>query len=245
MRLFVVVGRLVSYVGVWHPTSPTRAWRTLRHVGRGHAPAILFSGIWILETRSLEEGVGAAERDTAEAEVQAEALRGGLLHGVSNPLVHRGGARTVVVFHVHAEGAQRGGAAGEESVADGAGEAWRRAGAGVGHGAAVAAVIVVAVVAVRQRVLIRLLQGHGVDGGEDVAPPRREERRACRLVGRQEGEDVDEHAVLQLAQAVAAVGGFDRLAAGSIHHCGGFDRLAVPVSVRVCRGHLFILGYFD
>jgi hypothetical protein len=36
----------------------------------------------------------------------------------------------------------------EESIADGATEAWRRAKAGVGHGAAVAAVIVIAVVVV-------------------------------------------------------------------------------------------------
>jgi hypothetical protein len=191
MRLFAH-----ARVGGCLPTSTNRVWWR----------ALLLVGIWVLAA----EGVGAvAERVAAEAEVEAEALGRGLPHGVRDPLVHRGGMdarfgrRLERVLHADAEGAQRGGAAaGEEGVADGAVEGRRRV--GIGRRAAVPAVDVVPVVALLQGGL-RLFQGHGVDGGEESAPPRREKRRARRLPGRQEGEDVPEHAVLQLAQAVAAI----------------------------------------
>ena len=75
-------------------------------------------------------------------------------------------------------------------------------------------------------------------GGEDVAPPRREQRRSRRLLGREEGEDVAEHAVLQLAQAVADAGG--GLGLGAIHRAarfhGGPEDAAPLISLYIWSG---------
>ena len=49
---------------------------------------------------------------------------------------------------------------------------------------------------------LRLLQRHGVDAAEGVAPPARQRRRACGFLGREEGEDASQRGVTELSQAV-------------------------------------------
>mgnify|MGYP003703256669 CR=1 FL=1 len=91
--------------------------------------------------------------------------------------------------------------AGEEGGAGGAGEQ-RRWRVGVGRRAPPWAVLGKLVVVDNGGV--GLHEVDGVDGGERVVPPRREHRRARRLIRREERQDVADHAVAQRAQPVAA-----------------------------------------
>ena len=56
----------------------------------------------------------------------------------------------------------------------------------------------------REGVVRLFVEGEGVHGGQHVAPPPRERRRAGGLRGGQEGEDVAQHAIAEPAQPVAA-----------------------------------------
>jgi len=66
------------------------------------------SVVFLLMTGAAEGVVAVAELEAAreaEVEVEVEAVAGGVLHGVGDPLVHRGVVAGTVPFHGDAEGA--------------------------------------------------------------------------------------------------------------------------------------------
>ena len=116
--------------------------------------------------------------------------------------LHGDGVTVLIVVQGDTERAQRrrGGrasVAGDDGGGDHGAEAGRRVAPSVVVVAATAAALLVG-----WQAALRLLERDGVDAGKGVAPPGRERGGARGLLGREEGEDVTEHGVVELADAI-------------------------------------------